>query len=113
MACLTVLLWLALGPYFHYSDSWELVINTLTTIITFIMVFLLQNTQNRDTMAIQLKLDEIIRSLKGSSNKLVKIEESTDEEITEMLKQYEELAEKIKIKTKKGEKVDGCPEIKD
>lgn len=111
LASLMVLIWLAFGPYFNYSDSWELLINTLTTIITFMMVFLLQNTQNRDTTAIQLKLDEIIRSIQGSHNELVKIEEVSDDELKEILKRYEELATQIKCKIKNGKEVTGCPDI--
>jgi low affinity Fe/Cu permease len=81
LATLTVILWAATGPYFHYSDTWQLVINTGTTIITFLMVFLIQNTQNRDTMALQLKLDELIRATEGARNELVGVEEAPEEEI--------------------------------
>src|SRR4030081_360239 len=70
----TVLVWAATGPYFHYSDTWQLVINTSTTIVTFLMVFLIQNTQNRDARAIHLKLDEIIHSLKHARNEMIQIE---------------------------------------
>lgn len=110
-AALVVLTWLILGPYYRFSDSWELFINTLTTIITFLMVFLIQNTQNHDTVAIQLKLDEIIRSIEGGRNELVKIEQCTDEELEEILKRYENLAANVKIKIQKGEKSDDRPSI--
>src|ERR1700742_1694454 len=76
-----VLVWAAFGPVFHYSENWQLVINTGTTIITFLMVFLIQNTQNRDGAAIQTKLDELIRGSKGARNKLVNLENCTVEEI--------------------------------
>jgi low affinity Fe/Cu permease len=84
-----VLLWLFSGPYFRYSDTWQLVINTATTIITFLMVFLIQNTQNRDARAIHLKLDEIIRSHKRAHNEMINIEKLSDEELAELTKHYE------------------------
>jgi low affinity Fe/Cu permease len=81
IATLTVIVWAATGPIFHYSDTWQLVINTGTTIITFLMVFLIQNTQNRDTMALQVKLDELIRATEGARNDLMGVEERSEEEI--------------------------------
>jgi low affinity Fe/Cu permease len=110
-AFVSIILWLTLGPYFQFSDTWELVINTVTSIITFLMVFLLQHTQNRDTSAMHLKLDEIIRSLSSSHNELLKAEELSDEELEKMIKVYEGLALTIKNKRKKGQSVDDCPEI--
>ena len=77
----TVLIWAITGPIFGYSDTWQLVINTGTTIITFLMVFLIQNTQNRDTLALQLKLSEVILALKGADNKMAAIEDASDEEL--------------------------------
>jgi low affinity Fe/Cu permease len=81
LATLTVIVWGVTGPYFHYSDTWQLVINTGTTIITFLMVFLIQNTQNRDTVALQLKLDELILATKGASNRVAGIEAASEEEL--------------------------------
>ena len=78
-----------LGPYFHYSDTWQLVVNTATTIITFLMVFLIQNTQNRDARAIHLKLDEIIRSIQPARNEMIDIEKLSDEELEALSKKFE------------------------
>jgi low affinity Fe/Cu permease len=106
-----VLLWLITGPLFKYSDTWQLVINTSTTIITFLMVFLLQNTQNRDTTAVHLKLDEIIRSMENTHNELLKIEELSDEDLKVFLDRYEDLAKQVKQKIQNGESDVGCPEV--
>ena len=81
MAFGVVLFWGITGPIFHYSDTWQLVINTGTTIVTFLMVFLIQNTQNRDTLALQIKLSELILALQGADNKVADIEDATDEEL--------------------------------
>lgn len=110
-AILVVVIWGILGPIFNYSDSWQLVINTGTTIVTFLMVFLLQNTQNRDTTAIHLKLDEIIRSIQGAHNKLLKIEELSDDELREIYEKYENLAQEVREKIKKGKKDTDTPNI--
>jgi low affinity Fe/Cu permease len=80
-ACVVIVLWGALGPRFRYSDTWQLMINTTTTIITFLMVFIIQNTQNREARAIQLKLDELIRAVKGARTGLVRLEELTEAEL--------------------------------
>jgi low affinity Fe/Cu permease len=90
IALVTVVVWACLGPHYHYSDTWQLVINTGTTIVTFLMVFLIQNTQNRDAKAIHLKLDELIRGSKGARNKLVDLEECTDEEIAQLEDEFRE-----------------------
>ena len=87
-----VVVWAAAGPVFHFSNSWQLAINTGTTIVTFLMVFLIQHTQNRDTAAIQLKLDELIRATSQASNKLLDLEGLEDEAIEKLLEQYRELA---------------------
>jgi low affinity Fe/Cu permease len=92
LACLVVLAWAVTGPLFHYSDTWQLFINTGTTIITFLMVFLIQNSQNRDSAAIQLKLNEIILCLEGASNHIIDAEEKTLDELEEMKKGYQEVA---------------------
>jgi low affinity Fe/Cu permease len=94
--------WIASGPFFHFSDTWQLVINTGTTIVTFLMVFLIQNTQNRDAYALQLKLDELIRALKGAHNSLLDIEEMTEDELLSIRKQYQTLAHKARGEIRKG-----------
>jgi low affinity Fe/Cu permease len=92
-ATLTVVVWAALGPIFHYSDTWQLVINTGTTIITFLMVFLIQNTQNRDTEALRLKLDELILATQDARNEFVDIDDLDDEELTQLEKDLRRVAE--------------------
>src|SRR5437773_12398424 len=84
----TVIVWGLLGPYYHYSDTWQLVINTATTVITFLIVFLIQNTQNRDARALHLKLDEVIRALRGAHNEMIDIEKLSDAELQELAKRY-------------------------
>ncbi len=91
VAITVVIVWGATGPMYHFSDTWQLIINTGTTIVTFLMVFLIQNTQNRDGKAIQLKLDELIRALKGARNKLVDLEELSDEELKKLEKEFQRL----------------------
>jgi len=86
-----VVVWSSTGPFFHYSDTWQLVINTGTTIVTFLMVFLIQNTQNRDAKAIHLKLDELIRSIKGARNTLIDLEELSEEELDNLQHQFGKL----------------------
>jgi low affinity Fe/Cu permease len=84
LAVITIVAWVVTGPVFHYSDTWQLVINTGTTIVTFLMVFLIQNTQNRDMLAIQLKLSELVLAMKGAENRYATIEDLTDEELEEL-----------------------------
>ena len=91
VAFLLIVAWIVTGPMFHYSDTWQLVINTATTIITFLMVFIIQNTQNRDTRAIQLKLDELLRGVHGARNRLVALETLTDEELDDLQKEFEKV----------------------
>ena len=90
-ALVIVVLWSATGPFFKYTDTWQLIINTGTTIVTFLMVFLIQNTQNRDAKAVHLKLDELIRSLKGARNALIDLEEMSEEELDELQRQFVKL----------------------
>jgi low affinity Fe/Cu permease len=90
-AMLVIVTWGATGPLFHFSDTWQLVINTGTTIVTFLMVFLIQNTQNRDARAINLKLDEVIRSIEGAGDEMMNIESLSDEELDAIEKRYERI----------------------
>jgi low affinity Fe/Cu permease len=101
VAVAVILVWAVTGPVFGFSDSWQLVINTGTTIVTFLMVFLIQNTQNRDATAMQIKLDELIRALKGAHNELVDLEEMTEEELEQMKAHYTRLAERARAKLQK------------
>ena len=93
-ALLVILVWVLTGPTFHFSDTWQLIINTATTVITFLMVFLIQNTQNRDAKAVHLKLDEMIRALKGARNQLVDLENLSDEDLKKLEKQFQRLRQK-------------------
>ena len=95
VACAVILVWAVSGPLFGYSDTWQLVVNTGTTIITFLMVFLVQNTQNRDARAIHLKLDELLRSIKDARNKLIDLENCSDEEIEEVSRQFKDLHHRV------------------
>lgn len=92
-AVLIIVIWGLTGPAFHYSDTWQLVINTGTTIVTFLMVFLIQNTQNRDAKAVQLKLDELIRATKGARNSFAGLEDLTDDEIQQLDKEFKLLSQ--------------------
>ena len=105
-----IVTWLVTGPLFGFSDSWQLVINTGTTIVTFLMVFLIQNTQNRDTEAIQIKLDELIRATKGAHNALLDLEEMDDEMLNEFRARYEKLAEAARKSVEEGGPDTGSPE---
>jgi low affinity Fe/Cu permease len=93
VAALVVLTWAVTGPLFHYSENWQLVINTGTTIVTFLMVFLIQRTQNKDSLAVQLKLNEIVAALEGASNRLVNVEDLSEEELSTLHRHYQALAE--------------------
>ncbi len=90
-AVLVIVLWLVTGPTFHFSDTWQLIINTATTVVTFLMVFLIQNTQNRDAKAMHLKLDELIRAVKGARNQLVDLEELSDDDLKKLEEQFRRL----------------------
>jgi low affinity Fe/Cu permease len=95
VAATVILVWAATGPLFHFSDTWQLVINTGTTIVTFLMVFLIQNTQNRDAHAIHLKLDELIRANKHARNALLALESMSDEELRTLQIEFEELRDRV------------------
>jgi low affinity Fe/Cu permease len=107
-----VVLWAASGPLFGFSDTWQLVINTTTTIITFLMVFLIQNTQNRDTEAIQVKLDELIRATQGAHNALLDLEEIDETRLAQYKESYEKLAAEARQKLQNGELDTDSPEVK-
>jgi low affinity Fe/Cu permease len=113
LAVLLVLVWIVTGPLFGYSDSWQLVVNTTTTIITFLMVFLIQNTQNRDTAAIQVKLDELIRATQGAHNALLDLEEIDDERFEQYRTSYRRLAAEARERLKSGQLDTDSPDIKD
>jgi low affinity Fe/Cu permease len=110
LAVAVIVVWVVTGPIFEFSDTWQLVINTGTTIITFLMVFLIQNTQNRDTEAIQIKLDELIRSTKGAHNALLDLEELEEETLDDFRNKYEALADAARTAIKSGAQDTGSPE---
>ena len=110
-AIVVVLLWLLTGPLFGFSDTWQLVINTGTTIVTFLMFFLIQNTQNRDSVAMQLKLDELIRALHGAHNALLDLEELTEGDLEKVRADYEGLARSAREELAKGQRDTGSPQI--
>ena len=109
-AVLVVVAWMVTGPMFHFSDTWQLVINTGTTIVTFLMVFLIQNTQNRDTEAIQVKLDELIRATKGAHNALLDLEELEEEKLEAFRRRYQALASAARAEVDQGAEDTGTPE---
>jgi low affinity Fe/Cu permease len=111
LAVLVVLVWAITGPVFGYSDTWQLVINTGTTIVTFLMVFLIQATQNRDAEAAQLKLDEIIRSQQGAHNMFLNLEELEEEDLIEIRKEYVRLAERARRSQRRGNPDTGVPQV--
>jgi low affinity Fe/Cu permease len=106
-----VVIWSVTGPIFGFSDTWQLVINTGTTIVTFLMVFLIQNTQNRDAEAVQIKLDELIRVTQGAHNTLMNIEEIGEEEFTRIRAKYKELAEVAQAQLANGEDDTDTPKV--
>ena len=108
----TIVVWGISGPLFGFSDTWQLVINTGTTIVTFLMVFLIQNTQNRDGAAVQVKLDELIRTTSGAHNALLDLEELDEDELREITKEYEQIAEHARELLRKGKSDTGSPRIK-
>ncbi|HEY2799399.1 MAG TPA: low affinity iron permease family protein [Chthoniobacterales bacterium] len=102
-----IVIWAMTGHLFGYSDTWQLIINTGTTIVTFLMVFLIQNTQNRDSKAIQLKLDELIRSVTGARNKLMDLETLSDEDLDDFQREFERLRKRSRATAETVEKSDG------
>ncbi|OGJ63448.1 hypothetical protein A3C37_00890 [Candidatus Peribacteria bacterium RIFCSPHIGHO2_02_FULL_53_20] len=111
LACSIIVIWLITGPIFGFSDTWQLVINTGTTIVTFLMVFLIQNTQNRDSVAVQVKLDELIRSDGDAHNALMDLEELTEEELTVIQDKYEKLARDARARLQRGQSDTGVPRV--
>ena len=105
-AAFVILVWLVTGPTFHFSDTWQLIINTATTIITFLMVFLIQNTQNRDAKAMHLKLDELIRALKGARDQLVDLEDLSDEELKRLEEQFQGMRKRAEKNGKHSRRVE-------
>ena len=111
IAVLVIAVWAITGPLFGFSDTWQLIINTGTTIVTFLMVFLIQNTQNRDSEAIQVKLDELIRLSKGGHNVLLDLEELEEEELDKIRASYCELAEEARERLRRGLGDTDVPEV--
>jgi low affinity Fe/Cu permease len=112
VAVAIIVVWALTGPLFGFSDTWQLIINTGTTIVTFLMVFLIQSTQNRDSEAIQVKLDELIRLSKGGHNALLDLEELEEEELDAIRKEYCRIAEEARAKLHRGLRDTGVPEVK-
>ena len=111
LAVCSIVVWGILGPIFHFSDTWQLVINTATTIVTFLMVFLIQNTQNRDSEAVQIKLDELLRATHGCHNAVLDIEELSEQELDQIKRGYAILARKAVEELRTGKSDVGIPEI--
>lgn len=111
LAVSVVVIWGATGPFFGFSDTWQLVINTGTTIVTFLMVFLIQSTQNRDTEALQVKLDELIRAMKGAHNALLDLEELDEKELDLIRAHYEKLAERARANLEQGKFDTDVPDV--
>ena len=112
IAVCVIIIWAATGPLFHYSDTWQLVINTSTTTVTFLMVFLIQNTQNRDSEAIQIKLDELIRAIEGAHNALLDLEELEEDDLDRIRKDYEGIAERARLELRKKRSDTGAWDLK-
>jgi low affinity Fe/Cu permease len=110
-AVLVILIWIVTGPTFHFSDTWQLIINTATTVVTFLMVFLIQNTQNRDAKAMHLKLDELIRAVKGARNELVDLESLTDEELKKLEEQFRRLRKRAERNGTRSQSADSAKSL--
>lgn len=111
IALTVIIIWAVSGPLFQFSDTWQLVINTSTTIVTFLMVFLIQNTQNRDSEAIHIKLDELIRAIEGAHNALLDLEELDEQELNRVRANYEKLAEAAREALEQGGNDTNMPEL--
>jgi low affinity Fe/Cu permease len=111
LAAATIVVWLVTGPLFQFSDTWQLVINTCTTIVTFLMVFLIQNTQNRDSEALQIKLDELIRVTEGAHNALLNLEDLEEQELDRIRSTYSDLARKAREDLRQGIGDTGRPDV--
>ena len=112
LAVAVIIIWAITGPLFGFSDTWQLVINTGTTIVTFLMVFLIQNTQNRDAEAMQVKLDELIRAFEGAHNALLDLEELSEEELDAVRANYARLAQRARKDLREGKADTGVPEVR-
>ena len=112
LAVFVILAWAVTGPIFDFSNTWQLIVNTGTTIMTFLMVFLIQNTQNRDTEAMQVKLDELIRVTRGAHNALLDLEELDEDQLDKIRARYEALAEKARQNLENGSLDTDVPEVK-
>jgi low affinity Fe/Cu permease len=112
LAVTIIVVWAITGPVFGFNDTWQLVVNTATTIVTFLMVFLIQNTQNRDTGAMQTKLDELIRAIEGAHNALLDLEELDEEDIEHIRRDYRQLASEARESIRKGSGDTDCREVK-
>jgi low affinity Fe/Cu permease len=110
LAIVIIAVWALTGPTFRFSNTWQLIINTGTTIVTFLMVFLIQNTQNRDSKAVNLKLDEVIRAVKGARNQLISLEGLSDEDLTKLEKQFERVRKKAEWDGENGHSERGEPQ---
>lgn len=106
--CLLTLAWLISGPFFHWSDTWQLIINTLSNIVAMLMLFLIQNTQNRESAALQLKCDELLRAVRGAQNAFINLEELSEEDLMQIKEHYAELA--ARARAKKGLPITPAPE---
>jgi low affinity Fe/Cu permease len=112
LAITIIFVWILTGPIFKFSDTWQLVINTSTTIVTFLMVFLIQNTQNRDSEAIQIKLDELIRAVSGAHNALLDLEQLEEVDLDRIRESYQHLAEQARLDLLKGKNDTDAREVK-
>lgn len=116
LALLSIVAWIVTGPFFHYSDTWQLVINTATTIVTFLMVFLIQRSQNKDSLAIQIKLNELLAAVQGASNRLINLEDCSEEQLRELHRRYQRIVRSVErehepTSSHSVEEASPCPRI--